>query len=67
MADFKPAPYREYVYDNLGTAYRLVGWYSMHGEWEPSSMEPVVPNPDGPGVGRWRVFHGEDPWSLSMS
>lgn len=63
MADFQPAPYREYVYDNTGSSYRLVGWYSEAGTWLPESMEPVIAQPDGDaGIGRWRTFHGEDPW-----
>lgn len=65
MADFKPAAYREYVYDNEGTAHRLVGWKS-HSDW--ASMEPVVPNPDGgPRVAAWSVYHGDDPWFFALA
>lgn len=61
MADFKPAPYKSYVYDVGGGGHLLVGWMS-YTDWV--SMEPVIPNPDGPGVKPWSVIHGRDPWNL---
>lgn len=39
----------------------VFGWYVP----APDSrvpIEPIVGNPDGPGIGRWSTYYGEDPW-----
>lgn len=44
-------------------------WVKVYGWWEdPIVMRPPVPvvaNPDGPGIGLWTTFYGEDPWYTS--
>lgn len=62
MADFRPVSPPVTVHSTAGAhtkAHTVYGWYSRD-DW--TSMEPVVANPDGVGVGPWRLFYGEDPW-----
>lgn len=40
--------------------YTVYGWYTPSLD----HIEPIVRNPDGPGIGRWSLYHGEDPWSM---
>lgn len=43
-----------------GTPYVAVGWYSATGDWV--CPQPMVENPDGPGIGPWGIYHGDDPF-----
>lgn len=45
--------------DDGAQCLTVYGWWSADG-W--STFEPVVGNPDGPGIGPWHRFYGEDPW-----
>lgn len=54
------------------TVYSGDARHTVYGWWVPtadtatrtgvSSIEPIVGNPDGPGIGPWSLYHGEDPW-----
>jgi hypothetical protein len=50
-----------YVYDAKGSVHTVFGWWT---DGFGVQIAPIVANPDGPGVGRWRDYHGEDPWYL---
>jgi len=52
------------VYDTDGQTHSVFGWYSTD-HW--GHIHPVVANPDGPGIGPWPHFHGEDPWRLVLA
>lgn len=69
MANFYAAPINTYVRIYKKDARLrdrplivVIGWWSDTG-WD--TMEPVIANPDGPGVGNWRRFYGSDPWEMS--
>jgi hypothetical protein len=52
-----------YVYSKNGgntTAHTVFGWREENGRFT-----PIVGNPDGPGVGPWELYYGEDPWYTS--
>lgn len=48
-----------YVYDAGGDGHAVFGWLVRVG----APITPIVANPDGPGVGAWHNYHGEDPWT----
>ena len=63
MADIQMISPPHYVHTSEEKGERAVtvyGWIVSAGV-----IEPVVGNPDGPGVGRWALYYGEDPWSVS--
>jgi hypothetical protein len=62
MASFKVVNPPVYGTNDEGALFSIFGWWSDDG-WE--TFEPVVGNPDGPGVGPWHVFCGEDRWTLA--
>lgn len=64
MASFHALSDRAYVYDAAGEAHVLIGWLHNTG-MSGDRFEPVVENPEGSGVGPWKLFHGDDPWTLS--
>lgn len=61
MASFKP------ITDDLigetaaGDQFLIFGWWSQD-EW--LNIEPVVANPDGPGLAPWHFYFGDDPWKV---
>lgn len=60
--DFKPISPPVYVFDMQGNAHPVYGWATFDG-W--ANFHPVVANPDGPGIGPWRNYYGNDPWKAS--
>jgi hypothetical protein len=46
-----------YVFDAQGVTHTVYGWEEINGRFE-----PIVGNPDGPGIAAWHVYHGEDPY-----
>lgn len=49
-----------YIFTAEGGAITTFGWFEPdHG----GPLEPVVGNPDGPGIGRWSTYYGQDPWT----
>lgn len=50
-----------FVYDAAGEAYTAVGWSETKAN---GRLEPIINNPDGPGVGTWSTYHGDDPWAI---
>lgn len=67
MADFKPVSPPVTIYSGYGREQMSVtvyGWYSSMGDWY-LAPEPVVANPDGPGIGPWSLYYGSDPWHAS--
>lgn len=62
MADFKPVGHDLFVYSATGR-HAVFGWWSSS-DWE-TAFEPVVQNPDGPGIGPWFLYYGSDPWSTA--
>lgn len=59
MADVQMISPPVYIYSDHGI-HSVYGWYTPGSE-----IQPIVGNPDGPGVGPWRVYYGEDPWTMS--
>jgi hypothetical protein len=45
------------IRDAGGTIYNAYGWHIFRGVFT-----PVIANPDGPGIGDWMLYFGEDPW-----
>lgn len=48
-----------YVFDAAGETFTVFGWRENK---VGGTLEPVVGNPDGNGVGPWSLYHGDDPW-----
>lgn len=40
------------------TYHIVYGWYIA----PTGAIEPIVGNPDGPGLALWSLYYGEDPW-----
>lgn len=40
-----------------GREVLVYGWREKDGRFS-----PIVTNPDGPGIGPWEVYYGEDDW-----
>lgn len=55
------------ITDNLfgetatGEQFLIFGWWTAD-DW--LNIEPVVANPDGPGMAAWRFYFGSDPWKV---
>jgi hypothetical protein len=52
-----------YVFRREGAntqAVTVFGWRELN-----AIFEPIVGNPDGPGMGPWHLYYGEDPWYTS--
>jgi hypothetical protein len=63
MPDFRPISPTVRIYSKEGAktkAHEVFGWWTDGTAW--AHIHPVVANPDGPGVGPWFRFYGEDPW-----
>ncbi len=45
------------IFSQHGT-HDVFGWLDEEG----MPLRPIVGNPDGPGVGPWELYYGEDPW-----
>lgn len=61
---FHPVGSPVHIYSGYGPdqkTYNVYGWLYDGA----SGFIPVVGNPDGPGVGPWTLFYGEDPWYAS--
>lgn len=51
-----------YVFTGEGDdekAITVYGWYEIGGR-----IQPIVGNPDGPGIGVWAIYYGEDEWHI---
>lgn len=59
--NFEPAQAFK-VYTEDGEVYVGIGWYSATGTW--GQPEPMIENPDGPGVAPWSFYHGADPFYI---
>lgn len=58
-----------YVYDAGGDEHTVFGWLvpdppAYGPDRNPGRIQPIVANPDGPGVGPWLLYHGDDPWTI---
>lgn len=60
MAEFKPISPPITIRDYIGNYHAVYGW--VPGTPTSPNIIPVVGNPDGPGIGPWHQFYGEDPW-----
>jgi hypothetical protein len=47
-----------YVFSDHG-CHSVFGWRETKAT---GALEPIVGNPDGPGIGPWSTYYGEDPW-----
>ncbi len=60
MAEVQMISPQVYVFGDGGSRHTVYGWRIADGK----NIEPIVGNPDGPGVGRWSLYYGEDPWHI---
>jgi hypothetical protein len=50
-----------YVFGPDDRARTVYGWLDEEGV----PLIPIVSNPDGPGIGPWHLYYGEDPWTAA--
>jgi len=63
MADIQMISPPVYVFSDHG-CHTVYGWITSIPPVDRGRVhvEPVVGNPDGPGIGPWSTYYGEDPW-----
>lgn len=49
-----------YVFTAEGGAITVFGWSETKAN---GYLEPIVGNPDGPGIATWSTYYGQDPWT----
>lgn len=62
MAEFQAVNPPVRIYSAGETEHFVHGWWSAD-EW--TTFQPVVRNPDGPGIGPWERYYGRDPWTIA--
>ncbi len=61
MASFEPIDGILWGSTATGERFLIFGWWSQD-DW--MNIEPVVANPDGPGMAAWHFYFGDDPWRI---
>jgi hypothetical protein len=67
MAEFHPVSPPVYLFDAGGECRTVFGWFQYldAAGLKSETLVPAVANPDGPGIGPWTTYFGDDPWTMT--